>query len=82
MFFKKTKAVKGYTYHMLLSFKTLVNLNFFLTSSRKDVSVVRQPLSDITRHFARHCPMSAANIQACQRCSAKIGVLTKFAKFC
>ena len=46
---------------MLLSFKTLEN---FLTSHWATVSIVKQLLSELTRFFARHCPMSGDNIQA------------------
>ena len=42
-----------------LSFKTSV------TSHRTAVSVWKQLSSGITLFFARHCPMSSANVQAC-----------------
>ena len=61
---RKTRAEKAYGYRLLLSFKTLVTYNFFLTSHRTTVPVVKQLSPDITRYFAGHCPMSGSNIQA------------------
>ena len=57
---KKPNALKVDAYQMLLSFKTSLAYNIFLTSRRTTVSVVKQPLSDITRFFARLCPMFGA----------------------
>ena len=60
---RKTKARKVFVNRMLLSFETSVAYkNFLLTSRRTTVSVVKQLLSNISRFFARHCPMSGANI--------------------
>ena len=60
MFIKnETRAGKAYAHRMLLSFKTLVANNIFLTSRRTTVSVVKQFLSDIIQFFAGHYPMSA-----------------------
>ena len=65
MFIKrKTRAGKAYAYRMLLSFKTLLTYNFFLSSRRSNVSVVKQLLMDATQFFAGYCPMSGATIQA------------------
>ena len=49
---------------MLLSLKTSITYNVFLTSRRATVSVKKQFSTDITRFFAGHCLMSCANIQA------------------
>ena len=61
---KKPKGVKTYAYQMLLSSKTSVTYNSFLTSRQTTVSVVKQPSLAITQVFAGHYPMSHANIQA------------------
>ena len=49
----------------LIRVKTLATYKKSLTSRRKIMSVPKQLLSDITRIFTGHCPMSGANIQAC-----------------
>ena len=61
---RKTRPGKSYACQMLLSFKTLVTYDLFLTSRQTFVSVVKQLSLDITRFFAGHCPMSVAVIQA------------------
>ena len=60
MLIEKTKAVKAYTYRMLLIFKTPVTYKKKLTS-RWATS------SDISRFFAGQYPISGANVQACFR---------------
>ena len=84
MFLKrKIRAGKVYSHRMLWSLKMSVTMSFFLilTSRRTTVSVVKQPLSDITRFFAGHCPVSGATIQARKRTSPqeKKKSLTMFA---
>ena len=65
MFIKREiRGGKTYVYRMVLSFKTSVTVDFFVTSRRTPVSVVEQFSSDITWFFAKHCLMSGANIQA------------------
>ena len=54
-----------HAYQMLLSFKASVTyIKKILTLRLISVSVVKQLSSNITQVFARHCPMSGANIQA------------------
>ena len=68
MFIKRKTRTKGlYLPNVSLSFKTLV----CLTLRRTNASVMKQLLSDIARFFAKHCPMSGANIQ-CNSCNLKI----------
>ena len=55
---RATRAGKDYVYGMLLSFKTRVANNFFLTLRWATGSVVKQFSSDIVQFFAGHCPMS------------------------
>ena len=57
---RKTRAAKAYACQILLSFKKSVN--YKKNSRQTAVSVVKQLLSDITRSFAGHCPISGANI--------------------
>ena len=49
MFIKREiRGGKTYVYRMVLSFKTSVTFDFFVTSRRTPVSVVKQFSSDIT----------------------------------
>ena len=63
---------------MILSFKTSITYNFFLTLYRTTVSVVKQLSSDVTQFFAGHCPMSGAYIQACAVCGKILVVIDSF----
>ena len=63
MFIKKPKSVKAYAYRMILNFKKSVTYKK-KTFTPNNLSVVKQPSSDITQFFAGHCSMSGANIQA------------------
>ena len=47
-----------------MHYNASVTYNFFLTSRRATVSVVKKSSSDITRFSAAHCPMSGANIDS------------------
>ena len=64
MFIKK--AVKAYAYLMLLNFKASVTYKIFFNFTPDScVRCGAAFVSHITRFFARHCPMSGANIQTC-----------------
>ena len=64
MFIKKLEQERSMLTECVLSFKMFATYKI-LTSRRKYVSVVKQLLSDITRFFDRHCPMSSSNTQVC-----------------
>ena len=64
---RKTRAGMAYAYRMLLSLKTSVTYIKNFTTRRATVSLMTQLLSDITRFFPGHFPMSGANMQASLR---------------
>ena len=51
---QKSRTRQVFAYRMLLSFKTEVICDFFQTSRRKNMSVLKQISLDINQFFARH----------------------------
>ena len=76
MFIKET--VKTYAYRMLLSFKTSVTYKKIFNFTPNNFVRCEPALVGHNSIFARYCPMSVANIQACSRIAICVKITQLF----